>query len=166
MRPELTFFEWLTLYFWPLVGYGRIVNPSTTCPSGVIDVPVKFELLLLKTVRWHVEITFFEWLTLHFWPLWGYGRTVNPSTTCPRSHWRSCEFELLILKTVRLHRRNNVFWVINPFISDPSGGTEELWTTPQPVPSHWRSCEVSTLYFENCANARRIYVFEWLTLYS
>ena len=27
---------------------------------GVIDVPVKFELLILKTVRLHVEITFFE----------------------------------------------------------------------------------------------------------
>ena len=46
-------------------------------------------------------------------------------------------------------------------------GTVESSTFPQPVTgSRWRTCEISTLYLENCANARQIYVFEWLTLYS
>ena len=132
-QVEFTFFEWLTLYSWPLrgtvkssaspqpvlgslwrnrevstlhfdncanarqihvfwvinplfltpLGNGRNVNHSTTLSQGVIDVPVKFQLFILKTVRMHVEFTFFEWLTLYFWPLWGYGRNVNSSTTCP-----------------------------------------------------------------------------------
>ena len=46
------------------------------------------------------------------------------------------------------------------------GGRVESSTYPRPVPgSRWRTCEVSTLYLENYANALRIYVFQWLTLY-
>ena len=33
-------------------------EPLHNLSRGVIDVPVKFELLILKTVRLHVEITF------------------------------------------------------------------------------------------------------------
>ena len=35
-------------------------QPFHDLSRGVVDVPVKFQLLILKTVRMHVEFTFFE----------------------------------------------------------------------------------------------------------
>ena len=39
-------------------GVRKNCEPLHNLSRGVIDVPVKFELLILKTVRLHVEITF------------------------------------------------------------------------------------------------------------
>ena len=134
MHVEFTCFGWLTLYFWPLWGNGKIVNPSTTCPG----VSLTFELWSFNSSSWklckctsnsrflsdwpfisdhcgktvelptlprpvpghrrrfsevstlHLEICanarqihVFRVINLYFWPLWGNGRIVNPSTTCP-----------------------------------------------------------------------------------
>ena len=58
------------------------------------------------------------------------------------------------------------FWNDNHIFQTPCG-SEKLLTHLRPFPrSHWRTCEVSTLYLGNSANAGKIYVFEWLTLYS
>ena len=96
----------------PGVRYNR--QPLHDLSRRVIEVPVKFELRSLKTVQMHVELTFFEWLPLCFWPIWGYGGIVNPSTTC---HGQSLTF-LWSLNSVswKLCERtsNYVFWVIDP----------------------------------------------------
>ena len=59
------------LFLTPL-GCGRIVTtPSRPVLSrGVVGVPVKLQFCILKTVRMHVEFTFFEWLTVYFWAPW------------------------------------------------------------------------------------------------
>ena len=76
------------------------------------------------------------------------------------SHLRSCEVSTLYLKNCANSRWILVFLGDWPFISDPYGGTVETSTLPRPVPGCCRrSCEVSTLHLENCANARRVYVF-------
>ena len=92
----------------------------------------------------HVKFTFFGWLTLYFWPLWGNGRIINPSTTCPgvsstflwsfnSSSWNLCEC------TSRL-----LFWVINPLFLTHLGYVESS-TTPRPVPvSHLRGFSISS----------------------
>ena len=85
MHVEFTFFEWLTLYSWPLRGYGRIVNLPATCT--VVDVPVKFKLCILKTERMHVEFTSFEWLTLYSQAPWGTVESSTPPRPAPESPW-------------------------------------------------------------------------------
>ena len=62
---------------------------------GVIDVSGKFQLFILKTVRMHVEFTFFEWLTLYFWPLEGTVESSTPPRPVPSSIWRFCEVWIL-----------------------------------------------------------------------
>ena len=84
---EFTFFEWLTLYSWPIRG----TVESSTSPRPVPwsrwrRLPVKFQLCILKTGRMHVQFTFFEWLTLYSQASWGYRRIYNPFTTCS---WKS-----------------------------------------------------------------------------
>ena len=117
------------------------------------------------------EFSLFEWLTLYFWPLWGNGRNVNPSTTFPgesSSRRRYCEVSTLHLGKLCecTSRTFTFFWVIHLSFLTPLGYVESS-NPPWPVSvSHLRSCEVSTLHLENCANARWIHVFGWLTLYS
>ena len=86
----------------------------------VSDVPVKFQLCILKTVRMHVEFTFFEWLTLYFWTPRG---TVESSTHIqhvPESHWRTCKDSTLYLKNCANACRIYVFWAINPLFLSPT----------------------------------------------
>ena len=45
----------------PGVRYNR--QPSRNLYLRVVDVPVNFQLCILKTGQMHVEFTFFEWLT-------------------------------------------------------------------------------------------------------
>ena len=42
------------------MGYHRIVNPLHGLLLKLLDLCEKFELRILKTVRMHVDITFFE----------------------------------------------------------------------------------------------------------
>ena len=92
------------------------------------------------------------------------GRIINISANCPsESLTYLVKIQLCILK-LRYAPWINVFWVVNSLIPYPCGSTVKLPISPRPVPwSRLRNCEVSTLYLENCANARRIYVFERLT---
>ena len=68
-------------------GYGRIVNPFTTCPGESSTFLVKFQLFKLKTVRMHVEFAFFEWLSLYFWPFGGTVESSTPPRPAPESPW-------------------------------------------------------------------------------
>ena len=58
----------LTFYSCPIPGYGKSVNRLRDLYRRVIDVPVKFQLYILKTVLMRSELTFFEWLTLYSLP--------------------------------------------------------------------------------------------------
>jgi hypothetical protein len=102
----------LTLNSWPLWWYSRIVNSFMTCPMdwhGVFDIPVNFELCILKTMQRHVEFEFFEWLTLYSRSLWGYGRITNPSTTGTLTTPMTCPVESLIV-SMYLWSFNSVSW--------------------------------------------------------
>ena len=90
----------------------------------------------------------------------GYVESSTAPRPLPVSHLHSCEVSTLYLENCANARRIHVFWVINPLFLTPMGEMVETSTLPQPVPVCCRrSCEVSTHNLENCANARRIYVF-------
>ena len=97
------------------------LTPFHDLSREVFDVPVKFQLFILKAVWIHDEFMFFEWLTLYFRPFGGNGRIVNPSTTCPgesstflwslnSSSWKLCKCT-----------SNSRFRVINPLFSTLRG---------------------------------------------
>ena len=91
-------FLWITHYSWPLRGYDRIVNLCATFFRRVVDVPIKFQLCILKTVQMHVEFTFSEWLTLYSWPFWSTVESSTPPRPVPGSCWRTCEVSTLYLE--------------------------------------------------------------------
>ena len=62
-------------------------QPFHDLSRGVVDVPVKFQLLILKTVRMHVEFTFFKWLTLYSQAPWGAVESSTPPRPAPESPW-------------------------------------------------------------------------------
>ena len=93
--------------------------------------------------------------------------TVNPSTTCPGSHWRTCPSLWPSGIGSRLGR--NRLWVRFLAVSDiypmfieptitwvPLGFSEYIWLDTKIV---FKKSEVSALYLENCANACWIYMF-------
>ena len=104
----------------------------------------------------HLEVSFYEWLTLHSLPLWGYDEIVNLFATCPVESltylwsfnsvsWKLCEWtwNLRFFEWLALHS-----WT--PW------GTVESSTPPRLAPeSLWPVWEVWTLYLENRANALR-----------
>ena len=151
----------LTLYFWPQWGKGRNANPSKTCRIESPLSPVKFQLFVLQTVQMHVEFTFFGWLTLYFWPLWGIGRIVYPATTCPEESptflWSFNSSSWTLWKCTS----NSRSWVINTLFLTTVGERVESSTLPRPVPGFlqtflWSYKSPSLQY---CANSRRVYVF-------
>ena len=101
MHVELTFFEWLTLYFWPIWGYRGIVNRSKTCPKESMML-----LWSLNFVAWKlyepISNLLFWVINPLFLTLLGYRRIVIPSTTFPEESltflwslnfvaWKLCE---------------------------------------------------------------------------
>ena len=160
MHVEFTCFWVINPLF--LTPVGETVESSTLSqpvPVWIVDVPVKFQLLISKTVRMHVEFTFFEWLTLYSQAPWGAVESSTLPRPVPGVVDVPVKFQLLISKTVRLHVEFTFSgWLTLYFW--PLWGRVETSTIPRPVSkSHRRSCEVSTLHLENCANARRIHVF-------
>ena len=86
-----------------------------------VDVPVKFQFCILKTVWMHFEFTFFEWLTLYFWDPWGNVELSTHSRPVPESHWRTCEVSALYLENCANACWIDGFWVINPLFLSPMG---------------------------------------------
>ena len=146
-------------------------QPIHDLSMGVIDVHVKFQLCILKTVRMFVELRFFWVINPLFMSPLGYRRIVNPSTTCPgESLTLPATFQLFILKTVQMHDEFTFFWVINPLflnhlvkhkIVNPST------TRHGESLSHWRTCEDSgSVSWKLCEWMLNLRFFELLTLYS
>ena len=103
---QFTFFEWFWVilsdfeWFWVMIFEWFWVST-----------------LHLENCAMHVEFTFFEWLTLHFWPLWGNGRNVNPSTTCHGDITSTFlwSFNSSSWKLYECTSNSRLFWVINPY---------------------------------------------------
>ena len=76
-RMHVTSFERLSLYSWPLQGYGRFVNRSATCTVESLTYLWSFNSISVNALR----INIFEWLILYSLPLLRYGRIVNLSST-------------------------------------------------------------------------------------
>ena len=160
MRPAtLTFFEWLTLYF---CRYGSNCEPLHNLSRGVIDVPV-FELLILKTVRLHVEM-FFEWLTLHA-PL-GVRKNCEPLHDLSRGVVDvTVKFELLILKTVRYVEITFFEWLTLYFWPLLRYSRIVNLSTTSSVKLLTYLWSINWCGFENCANASWINFFEFDPLF-
>ena len=159
MNVELTFFEWLTPYSWPLRGTVESLTypwPFTWSRWRTCEVSTLYLENCANTRRIYV-----------FW-------VINPSFLTPPWYKRIISFSMTFSVELLtcLWSFNSVSWKLcecMPNLRFFEWLTVYFWaprvtvvssTPPRPVPeSQWRTCEVSTLYLENCANACRIYVF-------
>ena len=73
--------------FVTLRGYGRIVNPSTTCPGESSTFLWSFNSSHWKLCECTSNSRFFEWLTLYFWPFGGTVESSTPPRPAPESPW-------------------------------------------------------------------------------
>ena len=96
----------------PIRGTVESSTSPSTCVPGVIDVPVKFQLSILKTVRMHVEFTFFWVINPLFLSPTGSG-IVEASDLLRDLSRRVVDvpvkFQLCDFKTVRMHAEITLF---------------------------------------------------------
>ena len=161
MQVELTCFEWLILYSWPLRG----TVESTATPRPVSWSRWRNSEVSILHAFWKLCECTSNSRFLSDYPIISdpsrgtVERSTLPRLYVSRSRRCSCEVSTLHLENCAMQVEFTFFEVINPLFLTPMGDGRNF-TPPRPVTeSRRRSCEVSTLHLENCASARRIHVF-------